>query len=105
MVSLSRASLEGELIAERELEGKVLHVITIDNLQHAEVVTGINHKAAEVVGQTYGDSKVEAFHVLFDIRLSFACIELCTEFETGLQTRSSWRVPTCEGQKCIVYPV
>jgi hypothetical protein len=36
VVSLSRASLEGELIAKRELEGKVLHVITIDNLQHAE---------------------------------------------------------------------
>jgi hypothetical protein len=36
VVSLSRVSLEGELIAKRELEGKVLHVITIDNLQHAE---------------------------------------------------------------------
>ena len=40
MVSLSGVSLEGELIAKRELEVKVLHVIihviTIDNLQHAE---------------------------------------------------------------------
>jgi hypothetical protein len=36
VVSLSGVSLEGELIAERELEGKVLHVITIYNLQHAE---------------------------------------------------------------------
>jgi hypothetical protein len=40
VVSWSGASLEGELIAKRELEGKVLHVIThvitIYNLQHAE---------------------------------------------------------------------
>ena len=85
---------QGELVTQSQLESKVLAVevdplqvefLLVENLGDTQGVTSIEHKIAEFIRQTKGDSNIERFHhIVVDVGFCAVCIQLGREIDSRL---------------------